>query len=213
MPATLGRSMVLGEAANSAQELITENRWLRATFQKLGQTGLSVLKRNLCSISHHLIYLAFLLPLFDLFWNCLIILMYWCSWLQIPPILFKFQSLVLLSILLFALGWFLKENVNRALWGVSLSISHLLLFRHSVMSDSLQPHELQHTRLPCPSLSLRVWSNLCPLSQWWNPTTSSFVTPSSCCLFWTSGSFPMSQLFTSGGQIMCTISEDHPRAS
>ena len=211
MPATLG--MVWGEAANSAQELTTENRWLRATFQKLGQTGPSVLKRNLCSISHHLIYFAFLLPLFDLFWICLIILIYCCSWLQIPPRLFKFQSLLLLSILLFALGWFLKEKVNRALWRVSYSISHLLLCRHPVMSDSLQPHELQHTRLPCPSLSPRVWSNLCPLSKWWNTTISSSVTLSSSCPFSTSGSFPVSKLFTSGGRSMCTISEDHPGAS
>ena len=49
---------------------------------------------------------------------------------------------------------------------------------HSVVSDSLRPHRLQYTRLPCPSLSLRVCSNSCPLSWWCHPTISSSVTPS-----------------------------------
>ena len=69
------------------------------------------------------------------------------------------------------------------------------------MSDSLGPHGLQHTRLPCPSLSPRVYSNSCPLSWWCHPTISSSATPFSCpqsCP--ASGSFPMSQLFSSGGQ-------------
>ena len=52
----------------------------------------------------------------------------------------------------------------------------LLLFSHSVMSDSLWPHGMQHTRLPGPSLSPRICSNSCPLSQWGHPTISSFVT-------------------------------------
>ena len=65
----------------------------------------------------------------------------------------------------------------------------------------LQPHEMQHARLPCPSLSPRVCSNSCPLSQWHHPTISSSVTSfSSSCLqsFPASGSFPMNGLFTSG---------------
>ena len=72
----------------------------------------------------------------------------------------------------------------------------------SVVSDSLQPHELQHARLPCHSVSLRVCSNSCPLSWWCYLTISSSVTPfsSSPHSFPASGSFPMSQLFTSGGQ-------------
>ena len=67
---------------------------------------------------------------------------------------------------------------------------------------TLQPHELQHTRLPCPSLSLWVCSNSCPLSQWYHPTISSSVTPFSFCLksFPASGTFPMNQLFASDGQ-------------
>ena len=131
----------------------------------------------------------------------MIILIYWCSWLQIPPRLFKFQSLLLLSILLFALWWFLKEKVNRALWGVSYSISHLLLFRHSVMYDSSQSHELQHTRLPYPSLSPRVFSNSCPLSRWCHATISfSVLFSSHLQSFPASGSLQMSQFFASGSQ-------------
>ena len=70
------------------------------------------------------------------------------------------------------------------------------------MYDSLGPRELQHTRLPCPSLSRKVCSNSCPLSQWCHPTISSSVTPFSSCLqaFPAPESFPKSQLFASGGQ-------------
>ena len=68
--------------------------------------------------------------------------------------------------------------------------------------STLQPHRLQHSRLPCPSLSFRVCSDSCPLSQWCHPTISSFVAHLSSCpqSFPASGSFPMSQLFISGGQ-------------
>ena len=70
------------------------------------------------------------------------------------------------------------------------------------MSDSLSPHGLQHARLHCPTPSPRACSNSCPLSQWCHPTISSSVVPFSSCLqyFPASGSFPMSRLFTSGGQ-------------
>ena len=73
---------------------------------------------------------------------------------------------------------------------------------HSVMSDSLRPHGLQHARLPCPSPTPRVCSNSCPSSQWCHPTISSSVVPFSSCLqsFPASGSFPISQFFTSDGQ-------------
>ena len=75
-------------------------------------------------------------------------------------------------------------------------------FSRSVMSDSLQPHGLQHARLPCPSPPPRLCSNSCPLSQWCHPTISSSVIPFFSCLqsFPASGSFPMSQFFASGGQ-------------
>ena len=72
----------------------------------------------------------------------------------------------------------------------------------SVVSNSLRPHELQHTRPPCPSPTPRVYPNPCPLSQWYHPTISSSVIPFSSYpqSLPASGSFPMSQLFTSGGQ-------------
>ena len=75
-------------------------------------------------------------------------------------------------------------------------------FSRSVVSDSLRPHEPQHTRPPCPSPTPRVHPNPCPSSRWCHPTISSSVVPFSSCpqSFPASGSFPMSQLFTSGGQ-------------
>ena len=78
----------------------------------------------------------------------------------------------------------------------------LLLLSRSVVSYSLWPHGLQHASLPCPSLTPRVCSNSCPLSQWCHPTILSSVVPFSSCLqsFPTSGSFPMSRLFASGGR-------------
>ena len=60
-------------------------------------------------------------------------------------------------------------------------LSHLLLFSYWVVSDSLWPHGLQHTRLPCPSLSPGVCSNSCPLSRWCHPTISFSVIPFSSC--------------------------------
>ena len=75
-------------------------------------------------------------------------------------------------------------------------------FSHSVMSNSLWPHELQHARPPCPSPIPGVHPNPCPLSQWCHPIISSFVVPFSSCpqSFPASGSFPVSQLFASGDQ-------------
>ena len=81
-------------------------------------------------------------------------------------------------------------------------ISHSVQFSRSVMSDSLQHHALQHTRLPCPSPTPGAYSNSCPLCRWCHPTISSSVIPFSSCLqsFPASRSFPMSQFFASGGQ-------------
>ena len=75
-------------------------------------------------------------------------------------------------------------------------------FSVSVVSDSLQPHEPQHTRPPCPSPTPGVHLNTCPLSWWCHPTISSSVVPlsSSPQSFPESGSSQMSQLFASGGQ-------------
>ena len=75
-------------------------------------------------------------------------------------------------------------------------------FSPSVVSDSLRPHEPQHARLPCPSPTSRAYSNSCPLSRSCYPTISSSVVHFSSHLqsFPASGSFPISQLFASGGQ-------------
>ena len=75
-------------------------------------------------------------------------------------------------------------------------------FSHSIMSNYLRPHGLQHSRSPCPSPTPGVYSTSCPSSRGYHPTTSSSVVPFSSCLqsFPASGSFPMSQLFASGGQ-------------
>ena len=75
-------------------------------------------------------------------------------------------------------------------------------FSHSVVSDSLQLHGLQHTSPPCPSATPGDYSNSCPLSWWCHPTISSSVVPFSSCRqsFPASGSFPVSRFFASGGQ-------------
>ena len=102
------------------------------------------------------------------------------------------------------LGMYFHLNLNCAflLKSISISLSTSVRFSRSVMSNSLWPHELQHTRLPCPSLCPGVCSNSCPLSWWCHPTISSSVAlvsfhPQS---FSASGFFPMSQFFASGGQ-------------
>ena len=75
------------------------------------------------------------------------------------------------------------------------------MFSRSVVSDSLQPHGLQHTRLPCPSLFPGVCSNSCPLIWWCHPIISSSASLCFCLQsFPASGSFPMSRLFKSGSQ-------------
>ena len=74
-------------------------------------------------------------------------------------------------------------------------------FSHSVLSNSLLPHRLQHARLPCPSPAPRAYSNSCPLSQWCHPTTSFSVSLFSSRLqsFPASGSFLVSEFFASRG--------------
>ena len=81
-------------------------------------------------------------------------------------------------------------------------VSYINQFSCSVMSDSLRPHEPQHARPPCPSPTPRVHPNPGPSSRWCHPTITSSVVPFASCpqSFPASGSFPMSQLFASGGQ-------------
>ena len=87
------------------------------------------------------------------------------------------------------------------LWKILSGFSSVQ-FSHSVMSNYLQPHELQHARHPCPSPTPRVHSNSRPSSQWCHPAISSSVISFSSCpqSLPASDSFPMSQLFTWGGQ-------------
>ena len=89
---------------------------------------------------------------------------------------------------------------NYSVWWCN--VGFLLLFSHYVLSNSLWPHGLQLARLPHPSLFPGVCSNSCPLSQWCYLTISSSAALFSFCFqsFSASGSFPMNQLFTSGGQ-------------
>ena len=85
-----------------------------------------------------------------------------------------------------------KSISDRHLVEPSFQITpNVAAFSHSVMSDSLKPHGQQHTRLPCPSASPRVCSNLCPLSQWYHSTISF------CHPFFSIRDFPVSRLFTS----------------
>ena len=108
---------------------------------------------------------------------------------------------------------FLKhtKKINR------LTISSVQ-FRCSVMSDSLRPHEWQHARPPCPSPTPGVHPNSCPSSRWCHPAMSSSVVPFSSCpqSLPASGSFPMSQLFSWGGQnigvsaFSISTSKEHP---
>ena len=90
------------------------------------------------------------------------------------------------------------------LWAVLLALAEVssVQFSHSVVSDSLWPHESQHTRPPCPSQTPGVYSNSCPSSLWCHPAISSSVVPFYSCpqSLLGSGSFPMSQLFSWGGQ-------------
>ena len=88
-----------------------------------------------------------------------------------------------------------------ALLSVLVSPFSSVQFSHLVMSNSLRPHGLQHARHPCPSPTPGACSNSCPLSWWWHLTISSSVIPFSSLLqsFPPSGSFLMSQFFTSGG--------------
>ena len=78
----------------------------------------------------------------------------------------------------------------------------LVQFSHSIVSDPLRPHELQHARPPCQSPTPGVYPNSCPSSQWCHPAISSSIVPFSSCpqSLPASGSFPMSQPFAWGGQ-------------
>ena len=111
------------------------------------------------------------------------------------------------SILAYRIAWTIQSHaamklkdtcsLEEKLWSTFSSVQ----FSHSVMSDSLRPHELQHARPPCPSRSPGAYTNSSPLSQWCHLTIASSVIPFSCPQSSpASGSFQMSQLFAWGGQ-------------
>ena len=110
-----------------------------------------------------------------------------------------FQFAAILSNAVVAFLFFMSPGAKRpGFLRVGASSLFSVQFNCSVMSDSLQPHGLQHARPPCPSSTPGVYSNSCPLSH---PTISSSVMPlSHLQSFPVSGSFPMSQFFTSGDQ-------------
>ena len=125
--------------------------------------------------------------------------LYFCFLFHWFLLLFPFFSLFYAS---FALTFysFLKYKLGK---GQQTSfVKGSVQFSHSVVSTSLRPHGLQHTRLPCPSPTPGACSNSVPLSRWYHPTITSSVVPFSSYLqsFPASGSFPMSQFFVSGGQ-------------
>ena len=95
-----------------------------------------------------------------------------------------------------------KKTKKEGIVSVSNYIQFSVQFSCSVVSNSLRPHELQHTRPPCPSPTPGVYSNSCPSSRWCHPAVSSSVVPFSSCpqSLPASGSFPIIQLFAWGGQ-------------
>ena len=97
---------------------------------------------------------------------------------------------------------------SRSLIYFSLIFYFSVQFSLSFMSDSLQPHELQHVRPPCPSPTPGIYPNSCPLSRWCHPAISSSVTPfsSSPQSLPALGSFPMSQLFASSTGVSASAS-------
>ena len=97
---------------------------------------------------------------------------------------------------------FIFSVVSECLLEIYKQIKKFSQFSRSVVSDSLWPHEPQHTRPPCPSPTPGVHPNSCASSRWCHPAISSSVVPFSSCLqsFPASGSFPMSQLFAWGCQ-------------
>ena len=106
------------------------------------------------------------------------------------------------SIFMHPIGFLNLPFKTMTFWDWQLNESFSAV-QNSVMSDSLQPQESQCARPPCPSPTTRVYPNPCPLSQWCHPTISSSVPFSSCPQsFPASGSFPMSQLFKWGGQVL-----------
>ena len=112
--------------------------------------------------------------------------------------------------------WGLKHSLSSYSLGMMVEcelVDNLsLLFSCPIVSNFLWPHEMQHTRLPCPSLSPGICSNSCPLNQRCHPTISSSIAPFSSCprSFPPSGSFPVSWLFISASKSVLPIVKNLP---
>ena len=116
-----------------------------------------------------------------------------------------FSIRVVVMMLVFLVPFFIIQKYL-SVWNIFIfffcSVISSVQFSHSVISDSLWSHGLQHARPPCSSPTPRVYPNSCPLSQWHHPTILSSLIPFSSCpqSFPASWSFQMTQLFASGGQ-------------
>ena len=111
-------------------------------------------------------------------------------------------KLIIPIVAVITIFYFIRAPKTKSSWSSVLHPFSSVQFSCSVVSDFLQPHELQHARLPCPSPTPGVHSNSHPSSQWCHPAISSSVVPFSSCpqSLPVSESFPVSQLFTLGGQ-------------
>ena len=117
--------------------------------------------------------------------------------------MFSFSFVSMHILISFVISWLFRSILFRLhMFLFLIFFSYSVQFSCSVMSDSLRPHESQHARPPCPSPTPRIHPNSCASSQWCHPATSSPVVPFSSCpqSLPASESFPMSQLFTRGGQ-------------
>ena len=133
----------------------------------------------------------------NIFWNLIDVkVVQYCHNVLNSTELYTFKWLTIVS----CEFQFNKKRSKKFIRSVFVALS--VQFSHSVMSDSLQPHESHHARPPCPSPTPGVHSDSCPSSRWCHPAISSSVVPFSSCLqsFQASGSFPVSQLFTPGGE-------------
>ena len=107
-----------------------------------------------------------------------------------------------------------RTSVDSVEMLASNMVIHVVVVVQSLSRVSLKPHELQHTRLPCPSLSPRACSNSCPLSQWCHPTTSSSGVSFSSCLAERETEIYYRNWFTwwwkLGGYMICPLQAEEP---
>ena len=160
---------------------------------------------------NHYMLKSVIFQLWKYFWRCTLLYQYQVSYFNFFLVT-KIWRYTVIEGILHTQSYFLPNITSiifvNKMWlfcwfNISMySMTSSVQFTRSVMSDSLWPHELQHTRPPCPSPTHGVHPNSCPLSQWCHPAVSSSVIPFSSCpqSLPASESFPISQLFAWGGQ-------------